>query len=105
MDRMAELAYIPIYDLNQPEAGVVACLEVAISAGAKEALVANVISEAAELLGRLDVRLFTLLHPCSIDFSLPARLNAALLDSLHQMPRSTPFWVLRFWPACNCGTC
>ena len=56
MDRMAELAYIPIYDLNQPEAGVVACLEVAISAGAKEALVANVISEAAELLGRLDVR-------------------------------------------------
>ena len=56
MDRMAELAYIPIYDLNQPEAGVVACLEVAISASAKEALVANIISEAAELLGRLDVR-------------------------------------------------
>ena len=56
MDRMAELAYIPIYDLNQPEAGVVACLEVAISASAKEALVANIISEAAELLSRLDVR-------------------------------------------------
>ena len=35
---------------------MVACLEVAISAGAKEALVANVISEAADLLSRLDVR-------------------------------------------------
>ena len=53
---MAELAFIPIYDLNQPGAGVVACLEVAIAASAKDALVANVISEAADLLGRLDVR-------------------------------------------------
>ncbi len=82
MDRMAELAYIPIYDLNQPEAGVVACLEVAISAGAKEALVANVISEAAKLLGRLDVRSALCCIPFTfLKFQSAARSTAALLDT------------------------
>ena len=52
---MAELVYIPIYDQGQPGAGVLACLEVAISAVATEALVANVISEAADLLSQLQV--------------------------------------------------
>ena len=52
---MAELVYIPIYDLQQPSSGVLACLEVAISAVSMEALVANVISESADLLRYLQV--------------------------------------------------
>lgn len=54
---MAELVYIPIYDLQQPGSGVLACLEVAISAVAIEALVANVIREAADLLSYLQVNI------------------------------------------------
>ena len=54
-ERMAELVYIPIYDLQQPSSGVLACLEVAISAVSMEALVANVISESADLLSFLQV--------------------------------------------------
>ena len=49
--------YIPIYDMRQPDAGVLACLEVAVSAAATEALVANIISEAADLLSQLQVRI------------------------------------------------
>jgi len=56
-DRLAELMYIPIYDMRQPDAGVLACLEVAISAAATEALVANIISEAADLLSQLQLAL------------------------------------------------
>jgi hypothetical protein len=54
-ERVAELAYIPVYDLRQPEAGVVACLEVMMSAFATSALVANVISHTCDLLTQFQV--------------------------------------------------
>lgn len=54
-DRVAELAYIPVYDLRQPGAGVVACLEVMMSAFATSALVANVISHTCDLLTQFQV--------------------------------------------------
>ena len=54
-ERVAELAYIPVYDLRQPEAGVVACLEVMMSSFATSALVANVISHACDLLTQFQV--------------------------------------------------
>jgi hypothetical protein len=54
-ERVAELAYIPVYDLRQPEVGVVACLEVMMSAFATSALVANVISHACDLLTQFQV--------------------------------------------------
>lgn len=56
-DRVAELAYIPVYDLRQPEAGVVACLEVMMSAFATSALVANVISHTCDLLTQFQLSL------------------------------------------------
>jgi hypothetical protein len=56
-ERVAELAYIPVYDLRQPEAGVVACLEVMMSAFATSALVANVISHTCDLLTQFQLSL------------------------------------------------
>ena len=53
---MSELAYIPVYDLRNPDVGVVACLEVMMSTFATQALVANVISHTCDLLTQFQVR-------------------------------------------------
>lgn len=78
-ERMAELVYIPIYDQAQPDAGVLACLEVAVSAVATEALVANVISEAADLLAQLQLAL-----------SKQAPVSSASAVSPTNTPRASP---------------
>eukprot|EP00208_Stichococcus_sp_RCC1054_P000268 CAMPEP_0206148794 /NCGR_PEP_ID=MMETSP1473-20131121/37437_1 /ASSEMBLY_ACC=CAM_ASM_001109 /TAXON_ID=1461547 /ORGANISM="Stichococcus sp, Strain RCC1054" /LENGTH=396 /DNA_ID=CAMNT_0053546217 /DNA_START=1065 /DNA_END=2255 /DNA_ORIENTATION=- len=57
VERVSELAYIPVYDLRNPDVGVVACLEVMMSAFATQALVANVISHTCDLLSSFQLSL------------------------------------------------
>lgn len=52
---MSELAYIPVYDLRNPAAGVVACLEVLVSAATDSTFIANIITTAADLLSGYQV--------------------------------------------------
>lgn len=57
VERVSELAYIPVYDLRNPDVGVVACLEVMMSTFATQALVANVISHTCDLLTQFQLSL------------------------------------------------
>lgn len=61
VERIAEVAYIPVHDVANPQANVVAVLEIFISACAAESMmIANVISCFSNILTELQVKFASL---------------------------------------------
>lgn len=75
---ISELAYIPVYDLRQPNLGVVACLEVLLSSVAVEETIANVISNTCDLLTQFQLSLCKPPTRPPVPTALPSPFQAML---------------------------
>lgn len=87
LERIAESAYIPIFDLRNPSLGVVACLEVMMSSSATQELIANVISHTCDLLSQFQLSLRKPSDHPSVPSALPSPFQSMLLASGAGSPR------------------